>query len=734
MQKERLFEKTLFRRMFFSYVLLIFLCVVFYTLTLIYETHMIREERVERKTTLMMEEVDRIIRERIIKAQNTVTELNYSVVLKRLYLNKISGMPIDSYNYVDIKDEISKSKITSGLSIAGTMIFLNNDRNAYTSSGMITLGEKTFVLPDLEMPYYGVNTVKDVLGFTDSKRYSFRKEYFLYLDYFTYQNGTNVGLICILFDLDTIEKEIQDILAPGSGIRIFLRGQEILSTGQPQGMRYSLESNMIPEMSITLTVSSKDSLSQRDLAFYVILFMLLAASLLFVLLAYRFSRKNYRVIGDIEKLVHSGDDKKNGDRLSAEEESSSIIREIEKMIVENTGYQEKMVTIMPYAKTGMLHGMLTGDITGDMKKILKEEKYLNLMKEFFVVTVVNFYYSGEWEDPDTASKINELLNSACTFFSSEETKVECYYKDIFNIFLIVSTDIVLSDDYFYNIHKYLTDSLTDPDYQVTMGVDKIRDDITELRDAYEGAMCALDNIIMDGRGMVYFQEETFENAVDCYFPRTFHEALLKALKAGDKEEVRAILQKIYDKNAGLSGSSKTYHALVDELYVSITKVLKTFSENTRLHINVEKYTGIATLKEIFDYYEEALMSIMDSFRGENEGDRKGSDLEKEILRYIDENYSDPELSMQRVMDEFRISAGFLGDVCKKYHGLTYLQYLQKRRIEKAVALLESGKYSLGQISSMCGYINQLTFRRNFKAVTKVNPSFYMSSDKDSFSD
>ena len=89
MQKERLFEKTLFRRMFFSYVLLIFLCVVFYTLTLIYETHMIREERVERKTTLMMEEVDRIIRERIIKAQNTVTELNYSVVLKRLYLNKM---------------------------------------------------------------------------------------------------------------------------------------------------------------------------------------------------------------------------------------------------------------------------------------------------------------------------------------------------------------------------------------------------------------------------------------------------------------------------------------------------------------------------------------------------------------------------------------------------------------------------------------------------------------------
>ena len=233
--------------MFFSYVLLILLCVVFYTLTLIYETHMIREERVERKTTLMMEEVDRIIRERIIKAQNTVTELNYSVVLKRLYLNKISGMPIDSYNYVDIKDEISKSKITSGLSIAGTMIFLNNDRNAYTSSGMITLGDKTFVMPDLEMPYYGVNTVKDVLGFTDSKRYSFRKEYFLYLDYFTYQNGTNVGLICILFDLDTIEKEIQDILAPGSGIRIFLRGQEILSTGQPQGMRYSLESDMIDE-------------------------------------------------------------------------------------------------------------------------------------------------------------------------------------------------------------------------------------------------------------------------------------------------------------------------------------------------------------------------------------------------------------------------------------------------------------------------------------------------------
>lgn len=732
MQKDRLFEKTLFRRMFYSYIALILLCVLFYTATLIYENHIIQEERIERKTNLMMEEAERIIHERLIKAQNTVMELNYSAVLKKLYLNKISGMQVESYNYVDIKDEISKSKITSGLSIAGTMIFLNNDRNAYTSSGMINIGEKAFIMPDLEFPFYGIGTLEDLLGFDDSNRYSFQKEYFIYLDHYTYQNGTDIGMICILFDRDAMKKEVTNILMPGCGMEMALQGKKFLEAGQQQGQYYSMESEMIPGMSITLRLESTEALRGGNRVFVIILFLILMVSVLFIWMAYRFSRKNYRVIGDIERLVHTEEtSQKSSARLTAEEESSSIIRNIERMIVENNGYQERMVNIIPYAKAGVLGGMLSGSISGDTVKVLKEEKYLNLIREYFIVTVVNFCYGEEYEDWDTIfGRMNHLFEKVCSFFTTEETRVLSYCQDSFNVFLIVNTDqSQLPDDFFYEIHKFLTVELEDLNCQITMGVDVARNDISELKDSYEGAVQALENIIIEGRGCVYFREEGEAGMTDHYFPRGFQDSLLKGLKNGEKEEIHLLLQKIYDKNNRLMGSSRMYYALVDELYVSISKCLKLFAEECMIHIHIKKYTGIATLEEIFNYYEAALFSILDSAPLENE-DREIGQLEKEVLAFIDKNIGNVDLSMQMVLERFRISARQLENICRKYYDMTYLQALQKKRIEKAVMLLDTGKYTVGEICSMCGYVSQLTFRRNFKTVTKVNPSHYKKQNRE----
>ncbi len=726
MRKDRLFEKTLFRRMFYSYIALILLCVLFYTITLICENHIIQEERIERKANLMMEEAERIIHERLIKAQNTVMELNYSAVLKKLYLSKISGQQVESYNYVDIKDEISKSKITSGLSIAGTMIFLNNDRNVYTSSGMISIGEKAFVMPDLEFPFYGIGNLKELLGFDDSKRYSFRKEYFIYLDHYTYQNGTDIGMICILFDLDAMEKEVASVLMPGCGMEMALRGKKFVEAGQQKGQHYSIESEMIPGMSITLWLESIEALKGGNRVFVIIIFMILLVSVIFIWMAYRFSRKNYRVIGDIERLVHTEENsQKSSARLTAEEESSSIIRNIEKMIMENNGYQEKMVNILPYAKAGALGGMLSGSISGDTIKVLKEEKYLNLIREYFIVTVVNFCYEEEYEDGDTIfDRMHHLFDKVCSFFTTEETIVLSYCKDIFNVFLIVNTEHdQLPDDFFYEIHKFLTVEISDLNCQITMGVDIVRNDISELKDSYEGAVQALENIIIEGRGCVYFREEGEAGTTDHYFPKGFQDSLLKSLKNGEKEEIHLLLQKIYDKNNRLMGSSRMYYALVDELYVSISKCLKLFAAECMMHINIKKYTGTATLEEIFNYYEAALFSILDSVPSGNE-DRENGRLEREVLVFIDKNICNIDLSMQMVLERFNISARQLENICRKYYDMTYLQYLQKKRIEKAVMLLDTGKYSMGEICSMCGYASQLTFRRNFKAVTKVTPSHY----------
>ena len=50
--------------------------------------------------------------------------------------------------------------------------------------------------------------------------------------------------------------------------------------------------------------------------------------------------------------------------------------------------------------------------------------------------------------------------------------------------------------------------------------------------------------------------------------------------------------------------------------------------------------------------------------------------------------------------------------------------MSNERIKLAINYIQNSNYTLDEIASMCGYTSQLTFRRNFKNVTGVNPSEY----------
>lgn len=212
--------------------------------------------------------------------------------------------------------------------------------------------------------------------------------------------------------------------------------------------------------------------------------------------------------------------------------------------------------------------------------------------------------------------------------------------------------------------------------------------------------------------------------MDYYFPANFREKLKKYLEKEQKEEIRELLGDIYQRNWDLAGAPEMYRALIDELHLSVIKTLREITELNTTHINIEKYRGLATLQEVFDYYNAALCSIADSLHEQSVQAEADSRLEDEIIQYIDENCFDSELSLQNISEHFKVSNKYLSLLCRKRYGVTYLQYIQNRRIHQAAELLSGKQYSLSEVATMCGYTNQLTFRRNFKSIMGINPSDY----------
>lgn len=723
-----LFKSRLFRRLFYTYIIVIFTCLIVYTSFIIYENYQINKIKRERRSELLLDEVGSILDRRFTNAQNIVQNLSYSTAMKQLYMNSKLGTVLDSYNLFMIQSELKNTMASGGLSVYKTIIFLNGSDKAYSSSGVIKLSS-AFNAENVEYPYLELATLNDAFGF-DSKRYSFQKECLLYCDAYTYQNGSEIGTICILFDLKNMRNDLNSVISSGYGLSILYGDEELIAMGGKEGKEFSAESSCCPDLFYQV-YASREPFAEVNIVFYILLGVMVMISLGFVYLAYRESRKYYMPIDHLDQMVKEEKGLRAAETdqkgiFSGNDEMKNLIDGIRNLIGEKNGYREKMMTITPYARTGMLHSMITGDIGSENIRILSKEHYIDLIKPYFIVGVADLAYIGAKEEEENRGDgLKEVFQVMAETFSTEEVRIVSYFRDSSHVFLIANVEKEEPmDDLFYQIHKYLCTALGQENYAVTMGVDILREDINELQEACEGAMTALDGILTDGRGEVYFLEENSGKTADYYFPTSFREKLKKYLEKDRKEELCAMLADIYRRNWDMGGNPEMYRGLIDELHLSIIKTLKEITELNTTHFSVEKYRGLATLQEVFDYYSAALCSIADSLYEQAVQVQEDSRLEDEILAYIDENCYDTELSLQMISEHFRVSSKYLSLLCRKRYDMTYLQYIQDKRIRRAAQLLSEKKYSLSEIAVMCGYANQLTFRRNFKSIMGVNPSDY----------
>lgn len=99
------------------------------------------------------------------------------------------------------------------------------------------------------------------------------------------------------------------------------------------------------------------------------------------------------------------------------------------------------------------------------------------------------------------------------------------------------------------------------------------------------------------------------------------------------------------------------------------------------------------------------------------------DIVRHVIKYIDENYFE-ELSLTTLSKLFHVESSYLSRVFKKQTGYNLMFYISKRRIEKAVELINQGNLSLTEISQFVGYDDYTYFYRVFKKVKNKSPSEY----------
>lgn len=111
------------------------------------------------------------------------------------------------------------------------------------------------------------------------------------------------------------------------------------------------------------------------------------------------------------------------------------------------------------------------------------------------------------------------------------------------------------------------------------------------------------------------------------------------------------------------------------------------------------------------------------FRPANQRDLKRLE---QMLMYIHTHF-DSVISLQQLSNHVHLSREVCCRLFKRMTGKTITTYLEEYRIRKSLSLVQSGLYSITQISDMVGFSNSSRFASAFRRQFGLNPAEYNST-------
>ena len=144
--------------------------------------------------------------------------------------------------------------------------------------------------------------------------------------------------------------------------------------------------------------------------------------------------------------------------------------------------------------------------------------------------------------------------------------------------------------------------------------------------------------------------------------------------------------------------------------------------------------GLRSPAELSDIASEAVLLHTFAYLGRrlpefSNRDKGRIDLISMIQKYVDEHFSDPDFSLERLGSDLKYNKKYLSTVFKRHVGVGIVEYLHTVRIQHACTMLRQGFTSVSDVALRCGYTDAQYFSKVFKRRMAIAPREYMASIK-----
>ncbi|WP_167859084.1 helix-turn-helix domain-containing protein [Paenibacillus cymbidii] len=268
---------------------------------------------------------------------------------------------------------------------------------------------------------------------------------------------------------------------------------------------------------------------------------------------------------------------------------------------------------------------------------------------------------------------------------------------------------------------------------VTIGIGKQYVSLGGVHRSYADSLEALKFRMIMGSGAVISYEdiqETRNDDLKLVFADV--EAILESVQSGDRTRLANAFDTIFPPYSHKNVSPDMFKQMCLYILFKAIEIVsaagvewtQSFAADENVYARLSQCRDAADMKR---YLQEALGKLSDRM-AERKSPRTKNDLIGNIQTYIDEHYSESDLSLNMLADTFRISVPYLSKLFKEQVGSNFVTYLFTLRMRKAQAMLQSSKATVGEIAEAVGYHNTYSFIRMFKKHTGNTPGEYRNRE------
>lgn len=264
--------------------------------------------------------------------------------------------------------------------------------------------------------------------------------------------------------------------------------------------------------------------------------------------------------------------------------------------------------------------------------------------------------------------------------------------------------------------------------KVTIGLGDPISRLDELREAYDGAMQAIEyRLLEESNRIIYIGDVEMRAYNRLRFNKMKEQELVRCLKLGAVAKVKEVVYELFNELIEAEVPYRDYKMYIVEI---LTSVLKAARETDAYLEDIHGALGNVFLEieaqETLSAARDWLTAICTNLTETVMLNRKQSfgQFVQQAMEYVHTHFADRELSINQVCNYLHISVGYFSSIFKKETTVTFVTYLINIRMEAAKELLSTTDLKAFEIAERVGFADPNYFSFTFKKHIGISPKEY----------